>query len=191
MKRVTSLVVVPVLSVLAASCSFDFGSLQGGNSDTGVVGMGGAGGQVATTTGDAGVAGAGGGGSGRDAGVGSGCRFRDTSGWAIITKIVYSSDPGHECQAMVTFDFATGLGWDAGLPGFAGDGGTPLDGGARVAGGRMLINPVESPPCTYLQSNGIVVDGVLPATRQDETAGACPTPVYVFPGIEHSQYMGP
>jgi hypothetical protein len=55
----------------------------------------------------------------------------------------------------------------------------------------MLINPVESPPCTYLQSNGIVVDGVLPATRQDETAGACPTPVYVFPGIEHSQYMGP
>ena len=69
MKRVTSLVVVPVLSVLAASCSFDFGSLQGVNSDTGVVGMGGAGGQVATTTSDAGVAGAGGGGSGRDAGV--------------------------------------------------------------------------------------------------------------------------
>jgi hypothetical protein len=69
MKRVTSLVVVPVLSVLAASCSFDFGSLQAGNSDTGVVGMGGAGGQVATTTSDAGAAGAGGGGSGRDAGV--------------------------------------------------------------------------------------------------------------------------
>ena len=69
MKRVTSLVVVPVLSVLAASCSFDFGSLQGGNSDTGVVGMGGAGGQVATTTSDAGAAGAGGGGSGHDAGV--------------------------------------------------------------------------------------------------------------------------
>ena len=43
MKRVTGLVAAPVFSVLAAACSFDFGSLQGGGSDTGVAGTGGGG----------------------------------------------------------------------------------------------------------------------------------------------------
>ena len=69
MKRAAYFVVAPVLSVFAASCSFDLGSLQGGSSDTGVAGMGGTGGQVATTTTDGGIAGTGGGGIGRDAGV--------------------------------------------------------------------------------------------------------------------------
>ena len=127
-----------------------------------------------------------------DGSPGSGCRFRDTSGWAVITKVVYSSDPGHECQAVVTFDFITRLNTlDAGSAPLASDGGLTVDAGAHPTGGRMLIHPLENPPCSYLESNGIVVGATLPAIRQDEFAGACPTPVYVFSGVENSQYMGP
>ncbi len=122
---------------------------------------------------------------------GSGCRFRDTSGVAVITKVVYSSDPRSACNAMVTFYFIAGLTLDGGSGPFALDGGTTVDAGAPPSGGRMSINPVEEPPCSYLESNGIVLGAMLPAIRQDAFAGACPTPVYVFPGIENSQYMGP
>ena len=122
---------------------------------------------------------------------GSGCRFRDTSGWAVITKVVYSTDPGHECQVVVTFVFIAGLTLDAGSAPFALDGDTTVAASSPPTGGRMLIHPAENPPCSYLESNGIVVGAALPAIRQDEYAGACPTPVYVFPGIENSQYVGP
>jgi hypothetical protein len=126
---------------------------------------------------------------------GSGCKFKDSSGWAVVTKVVYSSDPGHECQAVVTFEFMAGLALDAGSAGMAVDGGSPggtsMDGGVRPAGGRMMIHPLETPPCSYLESNGVVVGGTLPAIRQDAFAGACPTPVYVFPTILNAQYMGP
>jgi len=39
--------------------------------------------------------------------------------------------------------------------------------------------------------NSYALGATLPAIRQDEYAGACPTPVYVFPGIVGTQYMGP
>ena len=123
--------------------------------------------------------------------AGSGCRFRDTSGGAVITKVDSSPNPGRECMAVVTFDFIAGLTWDAGSAPLALDGGSTGDAGARTAGGRMVISPIENPPCSYLVSNGVVVGALLPAIRQDAIAGACPTPVYVFPGIENSQYMGP
>jgi hypothetical protein len=87
---------------------------------------------------------------------------------------------------VVKFDFIAGLTRDAGSAPFALDGGSTRDAGARTAGGRMVISPIENPPCSYLVSNGVVVGALLPAIRQDAIAGACPTPVYVFPVIENS-----
>ena len=113
--------------------------------------------------------------------AGSGCRFRDTPGWAIITKIASSPSAGRECNAVVTFNFIAGPAMDAGMP---------VDASAHDTGRGILIDPPENPPCSYLEANGIVVGATLPAIRQDEFAGACPTPVYVFPGIEYSLYTG-
>jgi hypothetical protein len=113
-----------------------------------------------------------------DGSAGSGCVFRDTSGLATITEI----DPiaGNDCYGVVTFDFVAGSG--------AMDAGALVDAAAPFT--KTGLHMTISPPCGYLQAMGIVVGAVLPAVRHDIIAGACPTPVYAFPGIDYTTYYG-
>ncbi|MGC9983125.1 MAG: SUMF1/EgtB/PvdO family nonheme iron enzyme [Polyangia bacterium] len=193
MKRVTSLAVASVLSVLAASCSFDFGSLQGGSSDTGVAGTGGSGSgreagvpdapsaqpdvRMAGSGGGAGGIGNGGGGAGGTGGSGGGPGGIGGSGGG--TTISPGGGPG-------------GIGGSGGGTTISAGGTTSFSGGTIVSPGGTTGSTGGTSTNTTISTGtlrGPSCTG-LPATCGPSGNESCCTSLLVPGGTFYRSYDG-